>query len=100
MDNHCITCKFCDNSDGCICTLGRLPIDDPNSNRCASYEAQQPYTIGVDLALEPEKDYRRCPGCQNYVDYYDMIWLNGKCTCPSCYIKRRAQLDAQERGDV
>ena len=28
MDNHCITCKFCDHSEGHVCTLGRLPIDD------------------------------------------------------------------------
>lgn len=102
MDNHCITCKFCDHSTGHICTLGRLPIDDPYSDSCGSYEAQpeQPYIIGVDLAPESKEDYRLCPDCQQSVNYDDMIWLDGKCTCPSCYIKRRAQLDAQNRGDV
>ena len=85
-EGHCITCRFCDHSEGHVCTLGRLPIDDPYSDSCSSYQAQQ-------------ADYRLCPDCQQSVNYDDMIWLNGKCTCPSCYIKRRAQLDAQE-GDV
>lgn len=128
MDNHCITCRFCDHSEGHVCTLGRLPIDDPYSDSCASYaanlmnkqaiqgsnalpnpsigmttvqpqvfdEASVEFTIDVDR----KADYRICPDCQKSVNYDDMIWLNGKCTCPSCYIKRRAQLDAQNRGDV
>lgn len=98
MDKHCITCRFCDQSEGYICTLGKLPIDDPHSDSCAFYKAhkEQPYIIGVDLALEPKEGYRLCPDCQQIVSYDDMVWLDGKCTCPSCYIKRRAQLDAQE----
>ena len=102
MNNHCITCKFCDHSEGHICTLGRLPIDDPYSDSCDSYETQKeaPYNIGVDLASKPDMDCRICPDCQQSVNYDDMIWLNGKCTCPSCYMKRRAQLDAQERSGV
>ena len=101
MNGYCITCKFCDHSEGHVCTLGRLPIDDPYSDSCASYEAQkeQPYIIGVDLAPEPKEDYRLCPDCQHSVDYDDMVWLNGKCTCPSCYIKRRAQMDAQKEDN-
>ena len=95
MDNHCITCKFCDHSEGHSCTLGILPIDDPYSDSCTSYNAEQPYTIGVDLASEHREDYRLCPDCQQSVNYDDMVWLEGKCTCPSCYIKRRARLDAQ-----
>lgn len=86
MDKHCITCRFCDHSEGHICTLGRLPIDDSYSDSCSSYQSQQ-------------VDYRLCPDCQQSVNYDDMIWLEGKCTCPSCYIKRRAQLDAQEKED-
>lgn len=139
MNNHCITCRFCDHSVGHICTLGILPIDDPYSDSCTFYaaklmneqtvqgsdalpnpsiaiatvqpqvfdeipvefvidknrKAEQPYTIGVDLASEHREDYRLCPDCQQSVNYDDMVWLEGKCTCPSCYIKRRAQLDAQ-----
>lgn len=95
MNEHCITCKFCDHSEGHVCTLGRLPIDDPYSDSCASYEAQQP-TIGVDLAQGPAEFIVLCPDCQNSVNYDDMIWLNGRCTCPQCYIKRRAHWDAQE----
>ena len=86
MNEHCITCRFCDHSEGHVCTLGRLPIDDLYSDSCSSYQAQQ-------------ADYRLCPDCQQSVNYDDMIWLNGKCTCPQCYIKRRAQLDAQEKED-
>ena len=86
MNNQCITCRFCDHSEGHSCTLGLLSIDDLHSDSCSNYQSQQ-------------ADYRLCPDCQQSVNYDDMIWLNGKCTCPSCYIKRRAQLDAQE-GDV
>lgn len=98
MNKNCISCRFCDHSEGHVCTLGRLPIDDPYSDSCANYQDQpeQPYIIGVDLASEHKEDYRLCPDCQQSVRYDDMIWLNGKCTCPSCYTKRRAQLDAQE----
>ena len=94
MDNYCITCKFCDHSEGHVCTLGRLIIDDPYSDSCTSYKAsvEQPYVVGVDLAPELGEDYRLCPDCQNSVLYEDMIWLNGKCTCPNCYIKRRGDI--------
>lgn len=97
MNRYCITCRFCNCSEGYTCTLGRLSIDDPYSDSCGSWTLipEQPYIIGVDLARKPE-DYRLCPDCQRSVNYDDMVWLNGKCTCPSCYIKRRAQLDAQK----
>lgn len=36
-----------------------------------------------------EEDYRLCPICQNSVLWDDMVWLDGICTCPSCYIQRR-----------
>lgn len=94
MDNYCVTCKFCDHSEGhCLYTrktFDRRPVFDS----CNSYEAQveQPYVVGVDLAPELGGDYRLCPDCQNSVLYEDMIWLNGKCTCPSCYIKRRGAI--------
>lgn len=143
MNGYCITCRFCDHSEGHVCTLGRLPIDDPYSDSCESYaeelmnkqaiqgsdalpnpsiaittvqpqvfdeipvtlvirkdrKAEQPYIIGVDLAPEPKEDFRLCPDCQHSVNYDDMIWLNGRCTCPQCYIKRRAQLDAQKEDN-
>lgn len=35
------------------------------------------------------EDFRLCPDCQNSVNYDDMIWLDGSCTCPACYLKRR-----------
>lgn len=38
-------------------------------------------------------ELRPCPMCNREVPYGDMIWLNGKCTCEICYIKRRAELD-------
>lgn len=100
MKGYCITCRFCNHSEGHVCTLGRLAIDDPYSDTCASYKRQEdvPYIIGVDLASKPDVDCRICPDCQQSVNYDDMIWLNGKCTCPQCYIKRRAKLDAQKEG--
>ena len=33
-------------------------------------------------------EYRCCPDCGNTVDWDTMIWLNGRCTCPSCYQRR------------
>lgn len=42
-----------------------------------------------------ENDYRLCPVCQNSVLYDEMIWLNGECTCPACYLKKREELKAK-----
>lgn len=41
-------------------------------------------------------EVRDCPICGNKTTYGEMIWLNGKCTCPACYIKRRAAEDAKK----
>lgn len=30
-----------------------------------------------------------CKYCKHQVEYGNMIWLNGKCMCPSCYHKER-----------
>lgn len=42
---------------------------------------------------------RQCPDCGRLTDWDIMIWLNGRCTCPACYTKRRAALDAEERRE-
>ena len=42
-------------------------------------------------------EMHQCPVCQEMVAYGDMIWLDGMCTCPRCYIARRRRL--QEEGD-
>lgn len=34
-------------------------------------------------------DPARCPKCGKLCDWGSMIWLNGRCTCPECYEKRR-----------
>lgn len=96
MDNHCITCRWCDHSEGHVCTLGILPIDDPYSDRCESYtaETEPPHITGVD------KEYRLCSVCQKSVDYDDMLWRDGEFICPSCYFRVRAEADAQGRGDL
>ena len=54
------------------------------------YDAQRP----TDAPLR-----KRCPACGDLTDWDTMIWLEGWCTCPACYEKRRAELDraAHER---
>lgn len=42
------------------------------------------------------EDYRLCPDCQNSVLWENMIWLNGRCTCPACYLHRKEELDRQK----
>ena len=42
-------------------------------------------------------EYRRCPDCGQTVDWLDMVWLNGRCACPACYERRRAELDFERR---
>lgn len=32
-----------------------------------------------------DDEIRICPMCGNKTLWGEMIWLNGKCTCPSCY---------------
>lgn len=40
-----------------------------------------------------------CPMCGHKTTYGEMIWLNGQCTCPACYMQKRAMLDADRGGD-
>lgn len=47
----------------------------------------------VDLDFDREVE---CPMCGKVVKYGDMIWLNGECTCPLCYIFKREMIDADE----
>ena len=30
-----------------------------------------------------------CPDCKKECVWDDMVWLNGRCTCPNCYKHRR-----------
>lgn len=45
------------------------------------------------------KDYLdrvvKCPKCNRDVIYRNMIWLEGECLCPNCYISKRAKLDSE-----
>lgn len=34
-------------------------------------------------------DNRICPMCRKETDYMSMVWLDGLCTCPSCYEARK-----------
>ena len=35
--------------------------------------------------------YRLCPDCEKKTDWSTMIWLNGRCYCPACYERRKAE---------
>lgn len=39
-----------------------------------------------------------CKYCGKTVLYGDMIWLNGKCMCPKCYMEERAKEDAKNES--
>lgn len=38
-----------------------------------------------------------CPQCGRTTTYWELTWLNGKITCPSCYMARRAAEDAKRK---
>lgn len=38
-----------------------------------------------------------CKYCKSQVEYGDMVWLNGKCMCPKCYIKERTKEESKRR---
>lgn len=40
-----------------------------------------------------------CKYCDQLTIYGKMIWLNGKCMCPRCYMQERAKEDAKQRTD-
>lgn len=42
-------------------------------------------------------DIRVCKYCHQKTLWDEMIWLNGKCMCPSCYAAERAREDAKDR---
>lgn len=37
-----------------------------------------------------------CKYCEQPTIYGEMIWLNGKCMCPKCYMAERAKEDAKK----
>ncbi|HAG12390.1 MAG TPA: hypothetical protein DCG49_00830 [Ruminococcus sp.] len=45
-------------------------------------------------------EYRHCPDCGESVDWDTMIWLNGRCTCPKCYQRRKAEERISEMEDT
>lgn len=48
--------------------------------------------------MKNEQDnIRQCPRCKRNVLWDNMIWLNGECTCPECYMQKRAEED-RKRG--
>lgn len=46
-----------------------------------------------------DDEIRICPMCGNKTLWGEMIWLNGKCTCPSCYNKERKRLDSNNDSE-
>ena len=34
-------------------------------------------------------EIKKCKYCNREVEYGDMIWLNGKCMCPTCYKREK-----------
>ena len=50
-------------------------------------------TINTDVVNtnDNEKDVIMsvCPDCKKECVWDDMVWLNGRCTCPNCYKHRR-----------
>ena len=38
-----------------------------------------------------------CKYCGRTTTYGELIWLNGKCLCPQCYLKERAKEDAKRK---
>ena len=40
-------------------------------------------------------ELKDCPLCKQKVKYGDMIWKDGLCLCPKCYIEYRANLERE-----
>ena len=40
-----------------------------------------------------------CPQCGRKTTYGELTWLNGKSTCPACYMQRRAAADAERKEE-
>ena len=50
------------------------------------------YKSGLNYDYIPKE----CPMCHETVNYWDMTWLDGLCTCVDCYYKRRYDKDIQK----
>lgn len=44
------------------------------------------------------EDPTQCQDCLKKIETGISIWINGRCTCPDCYEKKRRKLD-QQRGE-
>ena len=53
----------------------------------------------TDYGVDFLDEIKKCPVCGCDVVYGDMIWLNGQCTCPECYQKKRDELDRAREDD-
>lgn len=42
-----------------------------------------------------ESEIKKCPMCGRETLWDEMIWLNGECTCPTCYGYKRRALDRE-----
>lgn len=53
----------------------------------------------ADTKAELDEMDRRvaCPQCGHTTTYGELTWLNGKSTCPACYMARRAAEDAKRK---
>ena len=40
-----------------------------------------------------------CKWCGESTLYGEMMWLNGKCMCPKCYLVERAMEDSKRRSE-
>ena len=51
------------------------------------YDAYKP--VEEEIKEETVEELKECPMCGKLYVWENMIWLDGLCTCPECYEKRK-----------
>lgn len=80
-------CDFCDATE-----FGKTVINTGPWNICEGRFCDSATENYIHSIEEKFDDPEICPDCNEVVEYGDMIWLNGKCTCSDCYNIRSKEL--------
>lgn len=91
--NSCGDCKYFDLVQARIGSCENVKCPDLECHAldtaCGFFESKEVKSM--------ESEVWECPICKRKVLWDNMVWLNGQCTCPECYMQKRAAEDLKRK---